>query len=96
MSRVVEGLIVVTVGLVSLIFLTQIGGLIIDGFLINFMPLMNGVSDDFTTAQNTIGTFTSLFYFIPVIFVVLFFVWLFKLIFVKHPYTYEEEEQYRW
>ena len=95
MSKLIEGLIVVTVGLVGLIIVTQIGGMIIDGFMINFMPLMDGISDDFTTAESTIGNLASLFYFIPIIFVVLFFAWLFKLIFVKHPYTYEEEE-YRW
>jgi len=95
MSRLIEGLIAVAVGLVALFFVTEVGGMVLDGFMVNFMPLMSGVSDDFTPTQNMIGNFTSLFYFIPIIFVVLFFAWLFKLIFVKHPYTYEEEE-YRW
>jgi len=93
MSEVMKAMIVTAMGIVTLIFTIQILGTVVDGFFANFLAVTgSGISDSFMPGFNIIPKFISFFYFIPLIFVVLMFTWIFKLIFLRHRYSYEEDE----
>lgn len=78
---------------ISLAVMMLVLGTILDTYIYEFQTLgIPVVSDFYSTADSIIDIATS-FYYLPTIFLLLFTVWLFKLIISRHRYTRLDEEE---
>ena len=93
---VTQGLLMIISGIAILTIQTLVLGSMLDIFIYNLIGLDFELRPEFQTSLATALKFGDFFYFIPLIFAILLIVWGFKLIFIRHPYTYEEGEMYGW
>ena len=92
MEDLTRTLLIVMSGIVALIVIVFGVGMALDMFTFEFMSLGSDINPQFSVVSDSIQNLNAMFYFLPVIAVVLFGVYLFKWIIRKHRYTYEEEE----
>jgi len=92
--EVTQGILMIISGIAVLTIQTLVLGTMLDTFIYNLIGLDFELSPEFQTSLTTALKLGDLFYFIPLIFSILLIVWGFKLIFIRHPYTYEEGEMY--
>ena len=89
--------ITLTITLVILTVLVVTLGTFIDAFIGIFQSEMcSTLSPDMMLLMETSMKFFEMFYWLPPIFVVLIFTWLFKTIILKHLYSREDEEEWDW
>ena len=89
-----DGVITITAGFITLIIFTFAVGIALDNYLYAVQDLGFSLSPPFSEAMGHVLSLAEAFYTIMAFSFLIFAVWFFKYIISKHRYTRYEEEEY--
>ena len=93
---IIDGVITLTVGIVTTIFIVFAAGLALDSFIFEFQSLEFILTDTFSEAMEGVNVLGEMFYLIPIFMLFVLTVWFFAGIIKKHSYARYDEEEDEW
>lgn len=92
---IIDGIVTITVVIVSTIFIVFAAGMALDSFMFEFQSLSFVLTDTFSEAMEGVYVLGEMFYLIPIFMLFIVTVWFFKGIIKKHTYSrqYDDEEE---
>ena len=93
---IIDGVITLTVGIVTTIFIVFAAGLALDSFVFEFQSLEFVLTDTFSESMEGVNVLGEMFYLIPIFMLFILTVWFFKNIIKHHVYSRHEEDEEEW
>ena len=93
---IIEGILTLTIVIVSTTFLVFAAGMALDSFMFEFQSLPFVLTDTFAESMDGIYALGEMFYIIPIFMLFIVTVWFFKGIIKKNVYTRYDDEEEEW
>lgn len=94
---IIDGILTLTIVIVSTTFIVFAAGLALDSFIFEFQSLDFTLTDTFSEAMEGVNVLGEMFYLIPIFLLFIVTVWFFAGVIKKHTYSrYDEEEEEEW